>query len=138
MQHRLGTLTALAVVLCGLRALGLAADLPASIQVQTASGISYFSGGVSAEERDALRHVGGEYTVKLVFAAKAGDYLSDVQVTIMDGQGKQILAAVSGGPWFYAKLPSGKYTVMAQVRGQTQQQVAEVKQQQQTQLQFYW
>jgi hypothetical protein len=138
MRYRLSTLTALALLLCGLQTLGLAAALPASVQVQTSQGIPYFSGGVSAEERDMLRQVDGEYNVKLIFAVKEGNYLSDVNVTIEDTQGKQILTAVSGGPWFYTKLPPGKYRVMAQAQGRTHQQVAEVTQQKQTQLQFAW
>jgi hypothetical protein len=106
--------------------------------VQTFQGIPYLSGGVSEEERDGLRQVDGDYNVKLIFAAKEGDYFSDVSVTIENNQGKKILEAVSNGPWFYTRLPPGKYTVLAQVKGQTHRQVTEVNQQKQTQLQFYW
>ena len=129
---------ALALLLVGPGSVGFTADLPASVQVQTYQGIPYLSGGVSEEERDALRQVDGEYNVKLIFAAKAGNYLADVNVTIEDSHGKKVLEAVSGGPWFYTKLPPGTYTVLAQAEGQTHQQVAAIKPQQQTQLQFYW
>jgi len=138
MLQRIVTVMALGFLLCGLGSLGYTANVPTSIEVKTYQGIPYISGGVGEEERDMLRQVEGDYNVKLLFAVKEGNYLSDVNVTIEDSQGKKILAAVSLGPLFYTKLPPGKYKVMAQVRGQTHQQVAEVNQHKQTQLQFYW
>ena len=64
--------------------------------------------------------------------------MSDVNVTIVDEQGRKVLETVSDGPWFYTNLPPGKYKVMAQARGKTHQQVVQVSPQKQTQLQFHW
>jgi hypothetical protein len=100
--------------------------------------VSYLSGGIGEEEREALRQMDREYNVKLIFAAKEGVYLSDVDVTIEDGRGRKVLETVSDGPWFYAKLPPGKYNVVAQVRDQTHKRVIEVGQQKQAQFQFVW
>ena len=138
MRYRVITAIGLALLFFGLGSVGSAVELASSIQPQTYQGISYLSGGIGEEERDALRQMDREYNVKLIFAAKDGVYVSNVNVTIEDGSGKKVLEAVSDGPWFYAKLPPGKYNVMAQVRGQTHKRVVEVGQQKQAQLQFSW
>ena len=138
MQYRVITAIGLALLFFGLGSVGSAVELASSVQPQTYQGISYLSGGIGEEERDALRQMDREYNVKLIFAAKDGVYVSNVNVTIEDGSGKKVLEAVSDGPWFYAKLPPGKYNVMAQVRGQRHKRVVEVGQQKQAQLQFSW
>jgi hypothetical protein len=138
MVHRLVAGAVLALFLCGSGSLGRTADMPASMQVKTYHNIPYVSGGVGEEEIDQLRQVDGAYNVKLIFAATAGNYLSDVHILIKDSQGTKVLEAVSEGPWFYTKLPSGTYNVLAQAEGRTQQQKAQVTQQKRTQLQFYW
>jgi hypothetical protein len=141
MRHRVITVMSLVLLLCGLWSAGFTADLFSDIPIQperTERGIPYLSGGVSEEERDVLRRVERDYDLKLVFATKEGNYLSDVNVTIMDEQGRKVLETVSSGPWFYTNLSPGKYKVVAQARGKTHQQVAQVNPQKQTQLQFHW
>jgi hypothetical protein len=133
----------LVLLLCGLRSAGFTADLSSDFSVQpqperTERGIPYLSGGISEEEREALRLMERDYDLKLIFATRAGNYLSDVQVTIMDEQGRRVLETISAGPWFYTRLPAGKYRVMAEARGKTQQQAVQVSPQKQTQLQFHW
>jgi len=132
------TVIGLALLLLGLRSAGVTAQGLSSPQVQTYQGIPSLSGGIGEEERDTLRRLAREYHVQLIFAAKAGHYVSEVHVTIADERGSTVLDAVSEGPWLYTTLPSGTYTIMAQVGGQTQRRVAQVGQQKQTQLQFYW
>lgn len=61
-----------------------------------------------------------EYNLHLLFAIKSGAYLADVKVTIQNAKGHTVLDAVSDGPWFYAKLAPGKYTVKADVDGKVQ------------------
>jgi hypothetical protein len=143
MRYRLITVMSLVLLLCGLKSAGFTADLFSDLPIQpqparTERGIPYLSGGVSQEEREALRPMERDYDLKLIFATREGTYLSDVNVTIMDEQGRKVLEAVSDGPWFYTKLPQGRYKVMAQVRGQTHQQIVQVSPQKHTQLQFYW
>ena len=48
-----------------------------------------------------------------------GAYLSDVNVVVNDGQGRPLLDAKAEGPWFYAKLPDGKYQIAASANGTT-------------------
>ena len=138
MRHRVVTVIGLTVLLCGLGSWGFTANMPTSFQVKAYQGIPYVSGGVGVEERDLLHPLGREYNVKLIFAAKEGNYFAEVPIAIVDGRGRKVLDAVSEGPWFYTQLPPGMYSVMAQVGGQTQQRTVQVNQQKQTQLQFHW
>ena len=46
-----------------------------------------------------------------------GAYLADVRVRIADPKGGVILDAVSDGPMFLAKLPPGRYQVVAEANG---------------------
>jgi len=102
-------------------------------------GISYISGGIGLDERERLTNMGKNYSLKLVFAVKSREYLSDVRVKIQDNRGKKVLDAVSEGPWFYADLPTGKYTVSASLSGREKQSAANVvKGKTQTTLRFYW
>jgi hypothetical protein len=47
-------------------------------------GIAFMSGGVSQTERKILNERGKEYTLKLIFSSKKGDYLSNVIVKVFD------------------------------------------------------
>lgn len=85
----------------------------------SAAGVPYLSGGVGLEERQRLEQSTGDYNLKLVFAATAGAYLGDVHVVIRGPRGVA-LDATSTGPWFFAKLPPGKYRVSATANGRTQ------------------
>ncbi|RJR40983.1 MAG: hypothetical protein C4576_19015 [Desulfobacteraceae bacterium] len=83
----------------------------------------YMSGGVGIEERNAMEAQAAKgYDLKLVFAITPGNYLSFVDVRINDQTGKQVLSAQSNGPWFYADLPKGSYTVVADYDGRQKSQ----------------
>ncbi len=101
-------------------------------------GISYVSGGIGSDEREKLTVIGKNYSLKLVFAIKSGEYLSDVKVEISDNIGKKVLDAVADGPWFFANLPPGKYTVTVTMMGKEKQnKINIIKDQKQTILRFY-
>src|SRR5215470_6670699 len=120
MLYRVVTVISLAILLCSPGPWSFAADLPIPPQVKMYQGIPYISGGVGTEEHDLLQAQSREYNVELTFAVKAGNYLADIPLTIVDNQGRKVLEAVSEGPLFYTKLPPGAYTVIAQADGQTQ------------------
>jgi hypothetical protein len=89
------------------------AQAPTGIEVQDYRGIPYVSGGVGEDSRDALKEAVRDYNLKLIFANKSGHYLAAINVLITRPNGDTVLDAVSKGPWFYAKLPPGSYTVIA-------------------------
>ncbi len=110
-----------------------------SIEKKDYQGIPYVSGGVGVDEREAFAAMGKDYSLKLIFAIKGGEYLSDVKVEISDSIGKKVLEAVADGPWFFTNLPPGKYKVNVTMMGKTQQNVVNIgKDKKQTTLRFYW
>lgn len=90
--------------------------------VPQAGGVPYVSGGVGDESLQRLRDHASEFNLKLVFAMASGAHLSAVRVTITDAKGKTILETISDGPWFLAKLPAGKYQVVASYAGKALEQ----------------
>ena len=74
--------------------------------------VPYLTGGVGQDERVCLKPVEKDYNLKLVFAAKSGQYLASPMITVQDKNGKDVLRMRSDGPWFLAKLPAGEYKVI--------------------------
>lgn len=90
-------------------------------QVLQVNGIAYVSGGVGEDEAKAMRAVAGRFNVRLGFYnAKGGEALSDVTVSLVDGDGKRRLRVVSSGPLLYMQVPAGAYTVRAQYQADSQ------------------
>jgi len=81
------------------------------------SGVIYVSGGVGTEAVELLKSMQKDINLKMVFADKAGEYLSEVKVTITDSAGRVLLDAVTEGPLLMAKLPVGRYRIEARFDG---------------------
>lgn len=119
-------------LLCAIAALGSAlAAWPATAQeempeVMTMNGVSYTSGGIGEGERSAMMQSAKNYNLRLTFTVRNGAYLADVNVGIRDAKGHSVLDAVSNGPWFYAKLPPGKYKVTGEANGKTMTRMVSV------------
>ncbi len=88
-----------------------AGSTPAS---QTSSGIAYLTGGVSLEERDAIRERANDYNLWIWLARTgSGYFLAGVKVSIEDARGQPVLETVTDGPWLLARVPPGRYTIRA-------------------------
>ncbi len=85
------------------------------------SGTPFMSGGVGREEREQMAKMAQGYDLKLAFADRRGDYLSNVKVSVDDEHGKQILSTTTEGPWLFVDLPQGKYNVEARYDGRTEE-----------------
>lgn len=94
------------------------------------------SGGVGLAAREALAATARDHNLKLVFALVSREYLSDVEVDISGG-GRR-LAHRSEGPWLFAKLPPGQYTVRATFEGQTLTRTVAVGARGQKVVNFLW
>lgn len=99
-------------------ALTLAAWFPAVLAIErgvSPAGVAYASGGVSHEELQDLHAQRQQFTFWLTTAAlRSGAHLADVQVRIVPLRGDQpVLEHVMAGPWLFAALPLGRYTVEA-------------------------
>jgi hypothetical protein len=111
--------------------------------VHSDRGIRYVSGGVGEGERAELDALSNQFNLRLLFAMQgSGEYLSAVRVNIRDARGEMVLTAESKGPWFFAQLAPGDYTVEASVPGQAQQQpqrqTAHIEGSRQSRLDFRW
>jgi hypothetical protein len=101
---------------CILFSLPTLAQEPA-IQPQTQGEVTFVSGGVGIQELAELQAMRADYNLSLLFSERNGDYLSDVKVRITDTRGNTFLETVSNGPKLFVKLPSGRYTVIAELDG---------------------
>jgi hypothetical protein len=139
MQKTISATTGLFVLAMGPLFPGFAAELSnPALLVKTHNGIEYMSGGFGQDEREAMYAMDKEDNLRLSFALQNRDYLGGAKVQIKDDQGKEVLDAVSNGPLFFTKLPTGKYTVEATVMGQTLEQAAQVPSKGQAHLYFAW
>lgn len=100
--------------------------------------IKYMSGGIGADSSDRMADFGKEYNLRLLFAAKDGHYLADVAVSIVDASNRKVLDAVSEGPFFFAQLPPGKYTVNATYSGASQTRATAIAASGRRELVFRW
>ncbi|MGE0822400.1 MAG: hypothetical protein AB7G75_02580 [Candidatus Binatia bacterium] len=108
------------------------------LMVETYHGVPYVSGGVSENDRQALRQITTDDNLQLIFAAKDRDYLSDVAVHIRDERGHEVLNTVAQGPWLFTKLPSGKYRITASTMGHSQGAVVELSPKNKTRVYLTW
>ena len=110
-----------------------------ALQVQQHNGISYVSGGVSDSEQATIKEMGKDYNLQVLAALEEGNYLSDVDVTIVNAQGETVLQTVTNGPMLFAQLPAGSYTVYAKApEGAEQQQSVQVASSGQAHADFRW
>lgn len=89
--------------------------------------VPVISGGVGENSSAAIKAQEDNYSVKLVFTGEGGMYLSDVNVSILDRQGNEVVNKVSRGPVLLAGLEKGQYTVQATAEGHSKKQTISVK-----------
>jgi len=93
----------------GLGAVGGAVAIPQSFNYR---GTPLLTGGVSEEERDAMRGEAGQYNIWLAFVERdTGNYVTGVKVSVIDDKGNAVVDTVADGPWLLAQVPPGRYTV---------------------------
>lgn len=98
-----------------------AVGVPGIVKGATEKGFPYMSGGIGIDEREVMQSWGGAYNLQLSFAETSGVYVSDVRLLILDETGREIVRATINGPWFYIKLPAGRYYVKATFGGETRE-----------------
>ena len=104
----------------------LGSALPASAQPTTGE-IPYVSGGVGEEELAVLKLVRSDFNLHLLFADKAGTYLSGVDIDILDAAGSPRLSLRDAGPFLFVRLPVGLYRLEALYEGRPLQQRIELR-----------
>ena len=120
-------------------ALALAAGAAMALPMpRTENNVTVLTGGVGEEEQAAMKAAARDYNLRMMFALRAGNYLADVKVTILDARGQPVVDTVSDGPWLYAKLAPGTYTVIADNDGQRQTRKLRIAPSGDQHLAFYW
>ncbi len=109
-----------------------------ALQPQQQGDIIFVSGGAGEEDRDALKQVESQYNLRLLFAARNGDYLANVAVTLADAHGKVVLDTIADGPIFYARVPAGRYRVTVSNEGQSQSRDINLSRDGAVRQDFYW
>lgn len=101
----------------------VAEDAPArssasgDIPVGHNNGVAYVTGGVGQDEAAAFRGLASGYNMRATFTTGAGEYLSGVAVQVLRSDGSVAFSATSDGPYLYARLPQGRYRVVATLDG---------------------
>lgn len=107
--------------------------------LQTSGGVSYITGGVGLDESAAIKAAEKDFNLSLLFAQnKRGEYLADVQVSIVDKAGKTVLKVVSDGPMLLVRLPAGAYKVSANHEGKTLVKAVQVEAKGVARAAFVW
>lgn len=101
------------------------------------NGAVYVTGGIGAEEVAAFRAAAPRYNLRITFATKAGHYLSDVDVILTSGK-STVLDAHTAGPFLFARVPPGRYTVSAHDRAVQEVRHVVVPARGGVDVRFYW
>jgi hypothetical protein len=112
--------------------------LPAE-QVQGTT--TYLTGGVGEDEASAMKEAAPTFPLSLEFihhAKPKDEFLADVDVTIQDQKGNQILNVVADGPFLLAKVAPGKYTIVAKANGKIKTAHATITARKPEHLIFSW
>ena len=91
------------------------------VQPVKAGNVTYITGGIGDEERDALKAVRQDYNLWIMSSSSTGEFLGDIQINITNAHGDVVLDAPAG-PIFYASLPAGSYSVQATSQGHAKKQ----------------
>ncbi|WKJ92280.1 carboxypeptidase regulatory-like domain-containing protein [Methylomonas montana] len=109
------------------------------IKQQSQGDVTFISGGIGGDERDALQAVRADYNLALLFSMQGtGEYFSDVTVSISDAKRQSVLDTVSDGPMLFAKLKPGRYRVSADHEGQVINKNVTVDRKHRSALSFTW
>lgn len=90
----------------------LPADTPTEV-----GGFELACSGVGDEARNDPRWA--DFPVRIEFANRDAQYLSDVLVTVSDEKGGELFQVSCETPWLLAKLPAGKYKLSGMFEGIT-------------------
>jgi len=92
------------------------ADAP-SIKMSD-QGISYMTGGISADEVEVMRQHIQQFNLRVIFSeGKSGRSVTDVNVSMYDKRNTLIFDVMGAQPQLLVNLPTGTYKVVADYNG---------------------
>lgn len=127
------------LIIAGLLTATAAPLAHAQMTPQTQGGVTYISGGVGDEWQQHMESLRAQYNLHLLFAQQGtGAYFAYVPVKIIDAGGRTVLEATSQGPFLYARLQPGSYTIIASHLGTPITRTASVPASGGVDINFYW
>src|SRR5690606_11881686 len=94
-----------------------AAPVPGLV-IQSREGVRWLCGGTDEQEVAFLKQEARHYDMMLTFAASNGAYLVDVDVTLLDPRGREMLHTECDAPVMLVKVSSdGTYRIRAEADG---------------------
>lgn len=81
------------------------------LEVKTAGDITYISGGIGDEDLTQLKATEKDYNLHVLMSMKSGEYISQATMRILDAAGTELLVIEDAGPYVYAQLKPGTYTL---------------------------
>lgn len=82
---------------------------------KTETGCQYMNGGLVFDEQKTMEQRSASYNLKLVFAPRSGTAILPVLLVIGHKESRRVEKLLLRAPWFYIRLPSGGYTIMARI-----------------------
>ena len=100
----------------------------ASLEIKQQGAVSFVSGGVGETEIQEIKALSSGFPVEMLFLAKSvpNRYAAGVKVQVKDKDGKVVLDTESEGPFLLAKLPPGKYSISADIEGNSKRHLIHV------------
>ena len=115
------------------------ADTTTGIVVGGHGGIMFATGGIGEDQQEAMSNIKADCNLHLTFSqAISGEYLADVTLVVRNGLGQDVFNVESARPLFYAKLPSGKYVIVADWHGKQQKREVVIAKTGAKNLYLYW
>jgi hypothetical protein len=81
----------------------------------TETGCQYMNGGLVFDEQKTMEQRSASYNLKMVFAPRSGTAIAPVLLVIGNNESHRVEKFLLRAPWFYIRLPSGGYTIMARI-----------------------
>ena len=104
--------------------------------------LAYINGGVTRDEADALRNAAPRFPLQLVFSrrgeAGADEFVADAAVSIFDVRGNQVASLSGQGPILLARVPDGRYVIVAEHDGRRQSKQVDVRNGRNRTVNFVW
>jgi enoyl-CoA hydratase/carnithine racemase len=96
-------------------------------EVQQYGDVRYVTGGISDGDVQRTQELARNMNLQMVFAQMgSGAYLADVDVTLQDARGREVLRLEGADPLLFARVPPGRYTVRAELEGQPLERTVQV------------
>ncbi len=82
---------------------------------------TYLNGGIGSDEEHYMRTIAQDWPLRMTFAqSPGGEFVAGVRLLVTDIKGEPYLQLNDAGPMTYARLPAGKYRIVASYQGRSE------------------